>query len=239
MLPLVQAKTVPRVYEHPPQAPASAGPSTMTVVRPKERQVCPLLRTILKRDRRSNWLTHLLFHKSKFGCCRKPRTRIQRWGFSPACTDLTYQQNDECPLILIVGRRPLVFSGSWPAWWGPSLQLLTRTYWSQGPRGCTNSIDTGPKCIVKRLVCMHVWCGCHCVDCNCKDGWCKELKVYMVATDDNIWKGLKDAESKNVQQLLRHVWRPRKLTIQMQATVHNNNSSTYIYMIRNEHNRGA
>ena len=89
MLSLVQAKTVPRVYEHPPQAPASTGPSTMTVVGPKERQVCPLLRTILKRDRRSNWLTHLLFHNSKFGCCRKPQTRIQRWGFSPACTDLS------------------------------------------------------------------------------------------------------------------------------------------------------
>jgi sucrose synthase len=51
----MQAKTVPRLFEHPPpQAPAGAGPSTMTVTRPKERQVCPLLRTLLKRDRGSN-----------------------------------------------------------------------------------------------------------------------------------------------------------------------------------------
>jgi hypothetical protein len=48
----MQAKTVPRLFEHPPQA--LAGPSTMTVTRPKERQVCPLLRTLLKRDRGSN-----------------------------------------------------------------------------------------------------------------------------------------------------------------------------------------
>lgn len=75
-----QVKTVPRVGEQPPRPATTTGAAAernQIVARPRERQVCALLRNLLRKDRGSNWLTRLLF--GGFGCCcRKPQGRVQR-----------------------------------------------------------------------------------------------------------------------------------------------------------------
>jgi sucrose synthase len=97
-----QVKTVPRVGEQPPRIAPSTSTGVVArrneiVARPKERQVCPLLRNLLKKDRGSNnWLTCLLFGIWVLQKAAGQGPKVSVRFFLPAMKLAAKQHDDEC-----------------------------------------------------------------------------------------------------------------------------------------------